>query len=144
MHSLRPPRPTLGLVLVLGFVSGLAACSPTGHPEIVDGVVLLRWGHLEAHPAGLFSGRLSFRGGCAGVEDDSGGTQVVVWPPSARLDNSTGSLRLVIDGASFGDGEALSFGGGEYTDQAWMATLAGPIPPACRADRWVLGTDLVE
>jgi hypothetical protein len=108
-----------------------------------DGLVLLRWGHLDARPLGLWTGQLAFTGGCVGFEGDGGTTVVVLWPSDTRFDTSTGPLRVVVGGVPFAEGDELRMGGGEYTDRAWIEPLVGPLPPACQRDRYALATELV-
>jgi hypothetical protein len=129
----------------LGLVSlvclAVAACN-TGTPLTADGLVLLRWGSLEARPLGLMTGRLAFEGGCVGVEGAEGETVVVLWPPDTTFDKSNGALRVVVNGTTFSEGDELRLGGGEAKDPAWIRSLVGPVPPACQRDLYILATEL--
>ncbi|MGI8928658.1 MAG: hypothetical protein ACR2H0_04235 [Candidatus Limnocylindrales bacterium] len=131
-------RPGLALLVCLA----AAACNP-GTPVVADGLVLLRWGHVDARPLGLTVGRLAFEGGCVGVEGIAGETVVVLWPPDTQFDASAGALRVVINGIAFAEGQELRLGGGEATDETWIRSLVGSLPQACQSDRYILATELV-
>jgi hypothetical protein len=131
------------IALALLVCLAAAACNP-GTPIAADDLLLLlRWGHLDARPLGLMTGRLAFKGGCVGVEGGAEETVVVLWPPDTQFDASTGALHVVVNGIAFGEGDELRLGGGEATDQAWIESLVGPVPPACQRDRYILATELV-
>lgn len=129
--------------LVIGLAALLAACSPMGTRQVVNGVTLLRFGYLNGSPAALVHGRISFANGCASMEAAPGVPVTALWPSSTRLDMSTGVLRIVVDGVSFAEGDELSMGGGEYGDETFVISLVGPIPDSCRGDRYWLVTELV-
>lgn len=128
---------------VLGLAALLAACSPRGTPQDVNGVTLLRFGYLNSSPAGLFHGRVSFANGCASLEGTTGPVVTALWSSNTRLDTSTGVLRIVVDGVPFAEGEELSMGGGEYADEEFVISLVGPIPQRCRGEHYWLMTTLV-
>lgn len=128
---------------VLGLAVLLVACSPTGTPQVVNGVTLLRFGYLFGSPAGLFHGRVSFANGCASLETGPGAPVTALWSSSTRLDTSTGALRIVVDGVPFAEGEELSMGGGEYGDEEFVISLVGAIPQPCRGEHYWLMTTLV-
>lgn len=133
------PSPAVGALLLIA----VTGCNP-GTPISAEGHVLLRWGHLDAKPLGLWSGRLAFDGGCIGVAGPAGATLVVLWPPDTGLDTSTGALRVILGGVAFAEGDEIRLGGGEYEDQAWAESLVGPIPAACETDKYLLATRLVD
>ena len=114
----------------------LGGCNP-GRPLVDDDLVLLRWGHLEARQTGLLVGRLTFRGGCVGIESDQEQPWIVLWPPDTQLDRSTGVLRIVIDEVPYAEGDELQMGGGE-ADHQWATTLVGPVPPVCQRDQYTI------
>ena len=135
---LRPWLAVLALAMLV--VGGLSR----GTPQIVDGVSLLRFGHLNGYPTGLFNGRISFANGCVSLEGASGGPVTGLWSSRTRLDNSTGILRVVVDGEPFAEGDELSMGGGEYADEEFVVSLVGPIPEQCRGEHYWLLTELVR
>ena len=120
--------------------SAVAACGTPG-PMTVDGVTILRHKPLEGSPAALFEGTVHFRDGCVWGDDSSGETQVIVWPPSARLEHRDGRLVLVLDDVMLEDGDRFSIGGGQEPAD-FIRELAGPIPDQCRADLYWLGSDI--
>lgn len=130
-------------VAVLGLALLLAACSARGAPQIMNGVSLLRFGHLNGYPTGLFHGRVSFANGCVSLEGVPGEPVTGLWSSGTRLDNSTGILRIVVDGVPFTEGDELSMGGGEYADEEFVVSLVGPIPEQCRGEHYWLLTELV-
>lgn len=109
----------------------------------MNGVTLLRFGHLNGYPTGLFHGRVSFANGCASLEAAPGVPVTALWSSTTRLDTSTGILRIVVDGVPFVEGEELSMGGGEYADEEFAISLVGPIPEPCRGEHYWLMTTLV-
>jgi hypothetical protein len=130
-------------VAVLALAASMVACGPRGTPQVANGVTLLRFGQLNGYPAGLFHGRVSFANGCASVESAPGVTGTGLWSSGTRLDNSTGVLRIVIDGVPFTEGDAISMGGGEYADEDFLVSLVGPIPPTFQGERYYLLPELV-
>lgn len=128
---------------MLGLVLLLAACSARGTPQILDGITLLRFGYLNGSPAALFHGRVSFANGCVSLEGAAGAPVTGLWSSGTRLDDSTGVLRIVVDGVSLAEGDELSMGGGEYADEEWVVSLVGPIPEQCRGEHYWLLTELV-
>ena len=129
--------------LCLGLAALLVACSPRGTPQAVNGVTLLRFGYLNGSPAALLHGRVSFANGCASLEAAPGVPVTGLWASSTRLDMSTGVLRVVVEGVPFAEGDALSMGGGEYSDEDFVISLVGPIPESCRGEHYWLLTELV-
>jgi hypothetical protein len=114
-----------------------------GAPQIVNGVTLLRFGYLNGGPTGLFHGRVSFVNGCVSLEGVPGVPVTGLWSSGTRLDNSTSTLRIVVDGVPFAEGDELSMGGGEYEDEEFVESLVGPIPEQCRGEHYWLLTSLV-
>ena len=131
----------IGTLLCLGVL--LASCSARGAPEVANGVTLLRFGSLNGYPAGLVHGRLSFANGCASLEAAPNVSVTALWSSTTRLDTSSGVLRVIVDGVPFAEGQELSMGGGEYSDEEFVTSLVGPIPEACRGERYWLLTTLV-
>lgn len=133
--------------VVIGVVASIAlmlmACSARGAPQVVGGVTLLRFGSLNGYPAALMNGRVSFANGCASLVGDDGIVVTGFWSPGTHLDRSTGVLRIVVDGRSFAEGDEVKLGGGEYTDEAFVVSLVGPIPDSCRGQHYWLLNDLV-
>jgi hypothetical protein len=83
--------------------------------------------------------------GCTWLEDnDSADVWSVFWPPDAYLEGVAGFVRVVVGGKSLESGTAVTLGGGEYTDEAWVASLVGGvIPPRCKWDKYWLATEVV-
>lgn len=130
-----------GAVLALAIMVG--ACGSRGTPQTVNGVTLLRFGYLNGSPAALLHGRVSFANGCVSLEGAPGVPVTGLWSPGTRLDNSTGILRIIVDGVPFAEGDELSMGGGEYADEEFVVSLVGPIPEQCRGEHYWLLTELV-
>jgi hypothetical protein len=132
------------LVSLTAVAAVLVGCGPRGTAETAKGVTLLRFGHLNGSPAGLVSGRLSFANGCVSLEAAPGVPVTGMWASGTRLDTSTGVVRLVVDGTAFAEGDELSMGGGEYTDEVSVVSLVGTIPGSCRGEHYWLLTELVR
>jgi hypothetical protein len=130
-----------GAVLGLGVL--LAACSPRGTPLVAHGVTMLRFGYLNGGPTALLNGHVSFANGCVSLVDDQGVAVTGLWPSSAGMDVSTGSVQIVVDGVRLAEGAEVSMGGGAYKDEEFVTSLVGPIPEGCRGDRYWLLTGLV-
>jgi hypothetical protein len=120
----------------------VGACGSKGTPQVVNGVTLLRFGYLNGSPAALLHGRVSFANGCVSLEDAPGVPVTGLWSSGARLDNSTGILRIIVNDVPFAEGDELSMGGGEYADEEFVVSLVGPIPQRCRGEHYWLLTDL--
>ena len=131
----------VGPVLAAAFL--IAGCSRQGVPQHLGILTLLRFGQLDASPAALYTGRVSFANGCASVEGPRGLPMTGLWPPDTRLDATSGRLLIVVQGVPFAEGDELSMGGGEYADEAWVESLVGPIPEQCRGPHYQLLTQLV-
>jgi hypothetical protein len=127
-------------VLALGLVFAVAGCGSPG-PMTLDGVTILRHKVMTDSPAALFSGTIHFRAGCV-WGDAVGETQVMVWPPTSRLDRRDGHLVLVVDDVVLEDGDTFSIGGGQYKDVEFIRGLAGAIPNECLSDLYWLGNDI--
>ena len=127
----------------IGLATLLAACGPRGTPQVMNSVTLLRFGQLNGSPDALLHGRISFANGCAGVRDVQGVLATGMWSSGTRLDNTSGTLRIVVDGVSFAEGDEISMGGGEYSDEDFVVSLVGPIPESCRVEHYWMLTDLV-
>lgn len=135
-------RPLRGLALVIGVL--VAGCT-TGTPTTLDGVTLLRYGLLTGSPTAQQQGRLRVRDGCVWLEPIFLGLaqelELVLWPSSAGLDNSTGSIRVVIGDLALADGDEVTFGGGEYMDRPQVEGMVGPVPGRCASDLYWLATE---
>jgi hypothetical protein len=131
------------LASLMALAALLVACGPRGMTETANGVTLLRFGQLNGSPAALLHGRLSFANGCASL-GAAPGPVTGLWSSGTRLDVSNGVLRVVVDGTAFAEGDELSMGGGEYSDEAFVVSLVGPIPESCRGEHYLLLTDLVS
>lgn len=136
-----PNLARIGSLIMLG--TAFVACGPRGTPQVANGVTLLRFGQLNGSPAALLHGRISFANGCASVEEAPGAAVTGLWSSGTRLDTSTGTLRIIVDGVAFREGDEVSMGGGEYKDEEFVVSLVGSIPDSCRGDRYFLLTALV-
>jgi hypothetical protein len=127
----------------IGLAMLLVACGQRGAPQVMNGVTLLRFGQLNGSPDALLRGRISFSNGCASLRDAQGVLVTGMWSSGTRLDNMSGTLMIVVDGVPFAEGDEISMGGGEYSDEAFVVSLVGPIPEPCRGERYWMLTDLV-
>jgi hypothetical protein len=120
----------------------LAACGPPG-PVTLDGTTIMRHGLLAAKPAALLErATIVFRNGCVGTEVlPTGEFQPIVWPPTAFLSHQEDAVALVVDGLVIHHLDRANVGGGEI-DADFAEELSGPIPAACRADRYWLAGDV--
>ena len=139
----RTARRYVLLSLVTGLTALLVACSPRGTPQAVNDVTLLRFGYLNGSPAALVRGRVSFANGCSSLEAAPGVLMTGLWSSGTRLDMSTGALRIIVDGVPFAEGDELSMGGGEYSDEDFVISLVGTIPESCRGEHYWLLSGLV-
>lgn len=139
----RTARKPIRSIAALGLGVFLAGCGARGVPEVANGVTLLRFGYLNGSPTARLDGRVSFANGCASLEAAPGVPVTALWSSTTRLDTSNGILRIVVDGVPFAEGQELSMGGGEYSDEEFVTSLVGPIPEPCRGERYWLLTTLV-
>jgi hypothetical protein len=129
--------------VIFTLASSIVACGPMGTRQEVNGVTLLRFGSLNAYPAALLHGRVSFTKGCVSLESGHGLPVTGLWSSGTRLDASRGVLEIFVDGVRFAEGDVQSMGGGEYADEQFVVSLVGPIPATCRGEHYWLLTDLV-
>ena len=131
------------LAVALGFT--ISACGSPG-PMTLDGVTIMRHGVMDGGPAALLSGAtIAFRNGCVGTDIlPTGDFEPIIWPPTARLSHVGDELVLVVDGLVIRHLDAANVGGGEYADTPFVEQLSGPIPGACRADRYWLATQVTR
>ena len=128
-------------VIAVGMALVLADCGPPG-PITLDGVTIMRHKFLTESPAALLDGAtIEFRDGCVGTDVlPTGQFEPIIWPPTASLAHQGVELVLVVDGLLIHHLDAVSVGGGEVNDLAFVEQLSGPIPEACRANLyWLAG-----
>ena len=113
---------------VLAVVCLVAACSRQGVPQHLGVVTLLRFGQLDARPAALFEGRISFANGCASVEGPGGVPVTGLWPPDTRLDATSGRMLIVVQGVAFAEGDEVSMGGSGVNTRTRLGWSRSSVP----------------
>ena len=111
----------------------------------LGGVRILRYGPQAGSPAALASGTLRFLDGCVILENlDPNGAptgQVILWPPGTDLRLIGGQIYVVVGDVHATDGDKVTLGGGEYSDQAWVEHLVGDVG-RCRSDLYWLASEM--
>ena len=129
------PGALLSAVLAGCNIFGNGAASPT-FPQ--------HEGFGLSGPSGGTVGTLVVHQGCLMFAPDEAGTRtMIIWPTDfAPLPDGTG---VQGDGHVLLVGDEVEFGGGEYTDEAWvMERLVGPpMALECRIGRYVLVTSVM-
>lgn len=120
-----------------------AGCASPG-PMTLGGITIMRHGIMNGGPAALYSGPVVFREGCVEAVFSDGTFEPIIWPPTAQLVSQGDELLLVVDGLIIHHTDPVEIGGGEYTDLEFVAELSGPVPEACRADRYWLATGVTK
>ena len=96
-------------------------------------------------PTAQLFGTLLIRDGCAWIATPDGGRDLVLWPQGTGLNVDAAGL-ITITGVPespgpLRDGTQVGFGGGEYTDQAFVEqAIKATIPPECVSERYWLAT----
>ncbi|HEX2095338.1 MAG TPA: hypothetical protein VHG28_23280 [Longimicrobiaceae bacterium] len=93
------------------------------------------------YPSALLEGTLLLDGGCLRVRASEGGTSyLVVWPPQAELNASSGTVR-VLDSHSRVAAQAggpIRLGGGEVDSSVpVLRALRTPLPTGCPGPLWL-------
>jgi len=111
----------------------------------LGGVTIMRSKHLDSEPDASRQGTFLLQNGCAWLKDEiSADVWSVVWPSDAYLDGAPGFIRVNVGGKSIVDGQRVTLGGGEYADDAWVESLVGKIPPACKSGLYWLATRVIS
>jgi hypothetical protein len=133
---MRRSLPLLAIVL-------LAAACQQGSTMTLDGVTLLRYGSLGGGLASVRDGTLRFANGCVVLEESTDDRTLLLWPPDAVLDNSTGSLRVILRGTALGDGTVTSLAGGLVL-QAEAQRMVGRTQSGCGTKLYWYVTGVVK
>lgn len=135
-----------GPSVILTVMVGIAAVAGCGPPPVAQStLVLLRYGDLDGGPTALTNGTIRFTNGCTWIDGGEGVSDVMLWPPGARVEIIGGAAAVVVEGVTLRHGDTVALGGGEYRDEIeWVRHLVGPIPPNCAANAFWLATTVTK